>query len=86
MAQIGQFYGGWITNEIVGPFKGGSCTNAGEGSSVFNAFEMVSLGALVIHTRTMPDNKFDSTLAWGHVVGEQVFSFIGYRSAKTSAP
>ena len=27
-AQIGQFYGGWITNEIVGPFKGGSGTNA----------------------------------------------------------
>jgi hypothetical protein len=23
-AQPGDFYGGWITNEIVGPFKGGA--------------------------------------------------------------
>jgi len=25
-AQAGDFYGGWITSEIVGPFKGGSGT------------------------------------------------------------
>jgi len=25
-AQEGDFYGGWITSEIVGPFKGGSGT------------------------------------------------------------
>jgi len=26
-SQVGNFYGGWITSEIVGPFKGGSGTN-----------------------------------------------------------
>jgi len=26
-AQEGDFYGGWITSEIVGPFKGGVCTS-----------------------------------------------------------
>ena len=25
-AQEGDFYGGWITDEIIGPFKGGTCT------------------------------------------------------------
>ena len=25
-AQAGDFYGGWITSDIVGPFKGGSGT------------------------------------------------------------
>jgi hypothetical protein len=25
-AQAGDFYGGWITKEIVGPFKGGAGT------------------------------------------------------------
>ena len=34
-----------------------------KGSSVFNAFDIVSLGALVVHISLLPDKIFDSTLA-----------------------